>query len=96
MDIGSVFLLIGAVGTICSVIFGYVGYRNGLKKESAVAGAEQGGLKADTEYMKRRVDDVLQEQRNTNITLNIHAERITRVEESTKEAHKRLDRLEGE
>lgn len=50
--------------------------------------------KADTEYIKRRVDDILLEQRNTNNKLDSHAERITRVEESVKQAHKRLDRME--
>lgn len=47
--------------------------------------------KADTEYIKRRVDDILLEQRTTNTKLDNHAERITRVEESVKQAHKRID-----
>lgn len=107
----NVYLIIGAVGTICGILFGYIGYRNGLKKDVKSEGKEQGiqkaeleqlkvqikeasENKADTEYIKRRVDDILLEQRNTNSKLDSHAERITRVEESVKQAHKRINRIE--
>lgn len=64
--------------------------RRNLKKD----GSENGKHSADIEYIKRRTDDILLEQRNTNITLQSHAERITRVEEAVKQAHKRLDTIE--
>lgn len=48
-------------------------------------------LSADIQYIKRRVDDVLLEQKDTNKTLDAHAERIARVEEAVKQAHKRID-----
>lgn len=89
-----VVVLIGATASACSIIFGYIGYSKALKKESNSEGKETGELKADTEYIKRRIGDVLLEQRETNKTLNMHAERLTRVEESAKQAHKRIDRLE--
>ncbi|MEG1609533.1 MAG: hypothetical protein RR348_06655 [Clostridia bacterium] len=50
---------------------------------------------ADNQYIKRRIDDVLLEQRETNKTLDAHGERLTRVEESAKQAHKRIDELSG-
>lgn len=96
MDSGVVLALIGAVGTICSVIFGYVGYQKGTKKDSYKDGDNDGTLKSDTQYIKRRVDDVLLEQRNINNTLNTHGERITRVEESAKQAHKRINEIKSE
>lgn len=94
MDNVTIFSIIAAVGTVCGVVFSYIGYRTGLKKDSHKEGEEDGSLKADTQYIKRRVDDVLLEQRNINNTLSSHSERITRVEESSKQAHKRIDRLE--
>lgn len=94
MDNTTIIALIGAAGTICGIIFGYIGYKRGLKQDTYKDGAEDGTLKADTQYIKRRVDDVLLEQRNINNTLSSHSERITRVEESSKQAHKRIDRLE--
>lgn len=64
-------------------------YSNAHKK-----GQDDGSMKADITYIKRRVDDVLLEQKETNRVLDIHAERITRLEESSKSAHKRIDTLE--
>ena len=91
MSITSVIALVGAAGTICGILFGYIGYRNGLKKDCTAAGKEDGELRANTEYIKKRVDDVLLEQRDLNRTINSHAERLTRVEESVKSAHQRMD-----
>lgn len=90
-----VIVLIGAVGTVCAIVFGYLGYSSGMKKEFQNDGKESGELKADTEYIRRRIDDILLEQRDTNKTLNVHAERLTRVEESAKSAHHRIDEIKG-
>lgn len=94
MDSVTIFTLIAAVGSVCGIIFGYVGYSKGAKKDSYKDGEQDSTLKSDTQYIKRRVDDVLLEQRNINNTLSSHSERITRVEESAKQAHKRIDRIE--
>ena len=56
-------------------------------------GAEAGKRAADIDYIKRRTDDILLEQRNANNTLGLHGERISRLEESVKQAHKRIDAL---
>ncbi|HEY8911198.1 MAG TPA: hypothetical protein VIM51_13115 [Desulfosporosinus sp.] len=87
--------LIAAVGSISVVVFGYLGYTRGLKKDLYTAGAVRGTLETDIDYIKRRTDDVLLEQKDTNKSINALAERVTRVEESTKSAHKRLDQVEG-
>lgn len=89
MDNVTIFALIAAIGTICGVIFNYFGYQRGIKKESE----DEGSLKSDMQYIKRRADDTLLELRSVNTTLSTHSERITRVEESAKQAHKRIDEL---
>lgn len=94
MDNVTIFTLIAAAGTLCSIIFGYVGYRNGTKKDSYKDGEHDSTLKTDIQYIKRLIEDVLLEQRRINDTLRSHGERITRVEESAKQAHKRIDRIE--
>ena len=86
--------IIGVVGTICGIVFGYIGYKKGLKTDSYQEGCEDGTIRSDTQYIKRRIDDVLLEQKDTNKSINALAERVTRVEESSKQAHKRLDRME--
>lgn len=94
MDNATVFSLIGAAGTICAIVFGYLGYQKGIRKDSYKEGSDDSTLKADTQYIKRRIDDVLLEQKETNKSINALSERVTRVEESAKQAHKRIDRLE--
>lgn len=87
-------VLIGVVGTVSSIIFGWVGYQKGLKKDAYQKGGHDSELKADIEYIKRRSDDMLIEQKDTNKSLGTLTERVTRVEESSKQAHKRIDTLE--
>lgn len=91
MESVSIFVLLGAVGTACSIAFGYAGYKKGLKTDVYQVGNQDGTLKTDTQYIKRRIDDVLLEQKDTNKSINALSERVTRVEESCKQAHKRLD-----
>lgn len=89
--------IIPAAGTIIGIILGIVGYSRLAKKDTYSSGSKTGTLQANIEYIKRRTDDVLLEQKDTNKSLNAIAERVTRVEESTKSAHHRIDEhiLEG-
>jgi len=94
--------LIVAAGSICGVVFGYVGYASGVKKDSYTAGEKTGERQADITYIRKRTDDILLEQRDTNRKLEghatdiaSHAVEIARLQESTKSAHKRLDTIEG-
>lgn len=86
--------LIVAAGSVSAIVFGYVGYSRGLKKDLYSAGTVRGALEADITYIKRRTDDVLLEQRDTNKSISTLTERVTRVEESSKSAHKRIDTIE--
>ncbi|MFC0392431.1 hypothetical protein [Paenibacillus mendelii] len=51
-------------------------------------------LRNDVDYIKRGIDDVRFEQRERGRRFDALSERVTRVEESAKQAHKRLDRLD--
>lgn len=83
-------VVITAVAALAGIVFGWLGYRRGVSRDCQ----DEGALKSDTEYIKRRIDDVLLEQKDTNKSINALAERVTRVEESSKQAHKRIDGLE--
>lgn len=91
---------ISVLGTVAGVLFAYLGYRRGQrdelnrqKNEYKKEGAKEGTLKADIEYIKRRSDDMLLEQKETNKNINALSERLARVEESTKSAHHRIDKI---
>jgi hypothetical protein len=83
--------LLGAIGTVCSILFGYIGYQSGVKKNCEEEGKENGQLKADIGYIKRGVDDIRIDLKAQEKRVGELSERVTRVEESTKQAHKRID-----
>lgn len=93
MDV-NIYALVGVVGTVCGIVFWAIGYSKGSKKEVKEESTEDGAFKADMKYLVRRVDDILLEQRDTNKSINELAERVTRVEESTKQAHLRINGIE--
>lgn len=50
-------------------------------------------IQSDNQYIKRRVDDISLDQKDINKRLDQLGERLTRVEESSKQAHKRIDTI---
>jgi len=63
-------------------------------KEHNTSGKQTGMIQADIDHIKRRLDDLLLEIRDINKRVEQYGERITRIEESAKAAHKRLDDIE--
>lgn len=59
--------------------------------EARKRGTDDGSLKSDVSYIREKVTEISREQERINITLSNHFERIIRVEENAKAAHKRLD-----
>ena len=80
-------VLVGFIGTVSGVVFGFVGYRQGVKKENV----ETGTLLSDIGYIKSGVDDLKRKQETSDDRHFALAERVTKVEESSKQAHKRID-----
>jgi hypothetical protein len=87
-------IVIGTVGTICGILFGYIGYQRGLRKDIDEGSVKKGSIFTDIEYIKKRIDDVLLEQKDTTKVINTLLERVIRVEEMSKSAHKRIDEIE--
>jgi len=52
-------------------------------------------LRTNVEYIKHGVDDVRIELKDQGRRFDALSERVTRIEESSKQFHKRLDRFEG-
>lgn len=84
-----VVVLVGLIGTICSIAFGFIGYRQGAKKENM----QTGTLLSDIGYIKSGVDDLKRKQETSEDRHFVLAERVTKVEESSKQAHKRIDEV---
>ena len=92
-----------AITTLCTItgiaitaLFSFLAFQQAQRKEHKDEGENKGVMMSDIGYIKAGVDDLKREQRETAASVGRLSERITRVEESTKQAHKRIDELKGE
>lgn len=88
-------VVIGIVGTLCGIIFGYVAFHRSRKKDEQDDGERSGTLLTEIGYIKSGVDDIKRKQEKQDAQHLEIVTRMTAVEASAKQAHKRLDRLEG-
>lgn len=93
-------MTVAEVGVICSIAFGligflisYVAFQRGKKKEETQEGENRGAMASDIGYIKAGVDDLKRETRETRAVVGELTERVTRVEESCKQAHHRIDEI---
>lgn len=88
--------LVSIVAGISGIVLGWLGRTKSMQKDARRDGKTDGALQSDVEYIKRGVDDIRVDMRLQGQKVDGLSERVTRVEESTKQAHKRLDRLGAE
>jgi len=91
----SIVVLIGAAGTIFGIVFGYIGYTRGTKKECKDDGRTNGAMMSDIGYIKSGVDDLKRKQETSEQRHYDLVERVTRVEASADQAHKRITEIKG-
>lgn len=92
IELGS---LIAVIGTMAGVVFGYIGHQRIGKKEIQSDTKDHTELKTNLDYIRKGVDDIRIDQRAADMRIGEISERLIRTEESTKQSHKRIDRLEG-
>ncbi len=90
------FSIISATVGIIGVIFGLVSYLRNKKQDDNTEGRESGTVLSDLGYIKAGVDEIKAEQKDQRKTNIEFITRLTAVEESTKQAHKRIDELKHE
>jgi len=96
LEISIISALIGVVAAISGMILGWSARAKEIRKDAEKDAEIQTTLRTDLEYLKRGVDDIRLEQKVQGQRIDAIAERVTRVEESAKQAHKRIDRIEQE
>lgn len=84
------------VGGIAGVLFGLVTLFRNKKQDDTQEGRESGTVLSDLGYIKAGVDEIKAEQKDQRKTNIEFITRLTAVEESTKQAHKRIDELKHE
>lgn len=91
--------VIGVISTVCAIVFGYSAFNRNKKKDDSESGEKSGTVLTEIGYIKSGIDDIKRKQERQEEKQEAqHIEVITRltsVEASAKQAHKRIDRLEG-
>lgn len=86
--------VLSIVSAVCAIVFGYLAFVRNRDKD------KEGNAKADatvlTEigYIKANTDEIKAEQKEQRKTNTEFVSRLTAVEESAKQAHKRIDSIE--
>jgi hypothetical protein len=94
MDIGSIAVAISIIAGIGGVVFGVVSLFRNKKKDDAEDGKQDGIVLTELGYIKSGVDDLKRKQdKQDEQTLQLLRD-LTAVQESSKQAHKRIDTLE--
>ena len=88
-------VLIAVVGLLFTALSFIIGRVTATKDKSYKEGKKDGEIISSLNRIDGKMDDVIMSQKNTDKKLDEHGERITRVEESTKQAHHRLNAIDG-
>ena len=91
VDIG---VLVGILGTVCSVVFAYIAFGRSRKKDDAAYGQKDGIVLTEIGYIKSGVDDIKRKQEHQEDQHIEVISRLTGVEASAKQAHKRIDAIQ--
>lgn len=86
--------VLSAAGTVCAILFGYIAYTRNKGRDSKEDAEQTGVVLTEIGYIKSGVDDIKAEQREQRKTNTEMIARITAVESSAKQAHKRIDAIE--
>lgn len=87
---------VGMLIAVLSLIISYLAYSLNRTKALKTDSQESAELKAELGYIRKGVDDIRIDLKANEKQMIALGERITRVEESSKQAHKRIDNLERE
>ena len=93
MNITIIISLCSLAAALAGVLISYRVFKNNQKKDTEEHGETRGVMASDIGYIKAGVDDLKRETRETRVTISDLNERVTRCEESTKQAHKRIDEI---
>mgnify|MGYP001392144136 CR=1 FL=1 len=87
--------LLGAISTVFGMVITYFTFMRGRDKTIRHDAEESAKVSTKLDHISRGVDDIRIDLKSNEKQINNVAERVTRVEESAKQAHLRINKLEG-
>ena len=86
-------LLVAVLAPACAVVFGYIAMMRNKKSDTTQDARQDATVLSEIGYIKSGIDDIKAEQREQrNINMDV-VTRLTAVEASAKQAHRRLDNM---
>ncbi|WP_445505757.1 hypothetical protein [Niallia sp. 03091] len=86
----------GVLIAVGGFVISYLAYQLNRTKEVKSDTQQDAQIKAQLDYIGKGVDDIRIDLRANERQMKEFGERVTRVEESSKSAHRRLDKMEKE
>lgn len=87
--------VLGIIGTLVGIAGGLCGISRNKRTDDTENGRQSGVILSELGFIKSGVEDIKAEQREQRkINTEVYS-RLTSVEASAKQAHKRIDRWEG-
>lgn len=87
--------IISGIGSVCAIIFGVVALLRNKKTDTTSDAKQDATVLSEIGYIKANTDEIKSEQKEQRKTNIEFITRLTAVEASAKQAHKRLDQMEG-
>lgn len=87
--------IVSVAAALSGIVLGWLGRSRTVKQDTIADASRDTALRSDMDYIKRGVDEMRLEQKDQGRRFDALSERVTRVEESAKQAHHRISRLEG-
>lgn len=87
-------ILLTICGTVFGIVVGYLNWRRISNEDIKKEAISDGELKANILYIRQGVEDIKVDMRVQQKRTDELTERVVRVEESTKQAHKRIDEIQ--
>ena len=86
--------VLSVVSTLCAIVFGYIAFVRNRDKDRESSVKHDATVLTEIGYIKANTDEIKAEQREQRKTNMEVVTRLTNVEASAKQAHKRLDHIE--
>jgi hypothetical protein len=86
---------LSVISTICAILFGYKAFVRNRDKDKESDARTDATVLTEIGYIKSNTDEIKAEQKEQRKTNLEFISRLTAVEASAKQAHKRIDTLEG-
>lgn len=86
--------VLSVVSTVCAIVFGYAAFARNRKSDTESEAKNDATVLTEIGYIKANTDEIKAEQKEQRKTNTEFVTRLTNVEASAKQAHKRLDHIE--